>query len=150
MKGLPADTGYQETASGLIELVDRWQAKFRKDLGVGLFTWRTSFVLAGRVFRNHGIMMITRSWRMVLGWPHVFWRNCRVCWRLTTIETPNEPTYVICGRSAESMFADVVRMLEPLGIELRIIPVTNHFFGGQVTVTGLLTGHDILRTRKVL
>ena len=44
------------------------------------------------------------------------------------------------------MFADVVRMLEPLGIELRIIPVTNHFFGGQVTVTGLLTGHDILRT----
>ena len=54
-----------------------------KTWGLVLFTWRTSFLSSpGRVFRNHGIMMITRSWRMVLGWPHVFWRNCRVCWRV--------------------------------------------------------------------
>ena len=30
-------------------------------------------------------------------------------------------------------------------IELAILPVTNHFFGAEVTVTGLVTGGDIRR-----
>jgi NifB/MoaA-like Fe-S oxidoreductase len=29
-------------------------------------------------------------------------------------------------------------------IELLVYPITNHFFGEQITVSGLLTGHDIL------
>lgn len=34
------------------------------------------------------------------------------------------------------------------GLWLKVYPVENHFFGGQVSVTGLLTGHDLLRTLK--
>ena len=31
------------------------------------------------------------------------------------------------------------------GLTVRVYPVKNEFFGGQVTVTGLLTGGDILK-----
>ena len=148
-EGLPRLTPVtRETASGLIELVDRWQAKFRKDLGVGfVYLADEFFVLAGKGFPEPWYYDDYPQLENGIGLAACFLEELQgLLAGLTTIETPNEPTYVICGRSAESMFADVVRMLEPLGIELRIIPVTNHFFGGQVTVTGLLTGHDILRT----
>ncbi len=36
--------------------------------------------------------------------------------------------------------------LRKAGINLAIVPVENHFFGKSVTVTGLLTGRDVIRT----
>lgn len=40
-----------------------------------------------------------------------------------------------------------MRMAErfaPPGVSVRVLPVPNHFFGETVTVTGLLTGGDVL------
>ena len=33
-------------------------------------------------------------------------------------------------------------------VRLKVYPVENDFFGGKVSVTGLLTGHDLLRSLK--
>ena len=54
-------------------------------------------------------------------------------------------TYVIpCGRSIAPHMQKWAERFAPKGVQVRVIPVVNHFFGETVTVTGLLTGSDIL------
>ncbi len=59
---------------------------------------------------------------------------------------PVEPkTYVIpTGKSAAPHLQRWADTYAPEGVKVRVIPVANHFFGETVTVTGLLTGVDIL------
>lgn len=38
------------------------------------------------------------------------------------------------------------KLVEKTDIKLRVYPVENHFFGSSVTVTGLLTGRDVIKT----
>lgn len=53
---------------------------------------------------------------------------------------------VITGESAVEYLQPIIDRLNKIdGLELALIPVENHLFGGHVTVTGLLTYHDIMR-----
>ena len=134
-----------EEARELIHQVDEWQAEFRKDLGIGLVYLADEFyVKAGEEFPGPGYYDDYPQIENGIGLTADFLDELQgILSKLTVIDTADEPAHVICGRSAEPMFRTVARMLEPLGIDLRVIPVTNHYFGGGVTVTGLLTGHDI-------
>lgn len=50
------------------------------------------------------------------------------------------------GTSFYPFFKKFIRHLEAEGVKIDLIPVENRFFGDTVTVTGLLTGKDIIRT----
>lgn len=149
-------TGYRETlprltpvtkeeARALICQVDIWQAQFRKDMGIGFVYLADEFyVKAGESFPEPGYYDGYPQIENGIGLTADFLDELQgILPKLIAIESPGEPIYVICGVSAEPMFRTVARELEQVGINLRVIPVTNHYFGGQVTVTGLLTGHDI-------
>ncbi len=57
-----------------------------------------------------------------------------------------QKTYVIpTGRSIAPYMQRWADQYAPEGVGVRVIPVVNHFFGETVTVTGLLTGSDLLR-----
>lgn len=49
------------------------------------------------------------------------------------------------GKSAAPHMRRWVERYAPPNVQVRVIPVTNHFFGETITVTGLLTGGDILQ-----
>jgi NifB/MoaA-like Fe-S oxidoreductase len=53
---------------------------------------------------------------------------------------------IITGVDAACLWEELRRGLRKVApaLDLRILPVTNRFFGAEVTVTGLLTGRDIL------
>jgi NifB/MoaA-like Fe-S oxidoreductase len=51
---------------------------------------------------------------------------------------------VVCGLSAAAILGPLLAALALPGLSVRLLPVTNAFFGPDVTVTGLLTGDDIL------
>ena len=34
------------------------------------------------------------------------------------------------------------------GLELEVVPITNHFFGEKITVSGLITGQDLIAQLK--
>ena len=53
---------------------------------------------------------------------------------------PAGPVYVITGEMGAEVLAPLVRRL---GISVTLLPVANRFFGGNIGVTGLLTGADI-------
>jgi putative radical SAM enzyme (TIGR03279 family) len=56
------------------------------------------------------------------------------------------PVTVITGEYGESVLAPLVPALsERAGARVRLAPVANTFFGGNIGVTGLLTGTDVAR-----
>ena len=49
-----------------------------------------------------------------------------------------------CGQSIAPYMRAWTRQYAPQGVNVTVVPVRNYFFGETVTVTGLLTGQDIL------
>jgi len=61
------------------------------------------------------------------------------------------PVTVLTGISAYRFIADFIDKLSVLtALSIKLIPVRNRFFGEEVTVSGLVTGYDILEELKVL
>ncbi|HPO77976.1 MAG TPA: DUF512 domain-containing protein [Thermoclostridium caenicola] len=65
-------------------------------------------------------------------------------------ETSSRQVSIATGTLFYPIMEELVRRVEEKipGIRLTVFPVENRFFGGQVSVTGLLTGQDLLRTLK--
>jgi putative radical SAM enzyme (TIGR03279 family) len=56
------------------------------------------------------------------------------------------PVTVLTGRYGEAVLAPLVpELAERAGAPVRLLPVDNRFFGGNIGVTGLLTGEDVAR-----
>jgi len=57
-----------------------------------------------------------------------------------------QPIYlnVICGKSAALILQPLIDNLEIPNLFIKLVAVENRFFGKDITVTGLLTGQDIL------
>ena len=59
-------------------------------------------------------------------------------------EEPDGPVVIVTGDYGARVFEKVLERLETLtGSELRVLPVVNEFFGGNVAVAGLMVGSDI-------
>jgi putative radical SAM enzyme (TIGR03279 family) len=55
------------------------------------------------------------------------------------------PATLICGTLIAPVWAQVVEMLSMLaGVRVQLVPVENQFFGPVTTVSGLLTGRDVI------
>jgi NifB/MoaA-like Fe-S oxidoreductase len=53
----------------------------------------------------------------------------------------------VCGRLISPILCHIASQLEgATPLEIQIVPVTNGLFGPRVTVSGLLTGEDLLQT----
>jgi len=63
---------------------------------------------------------------------------------LEGVQAPPRRYVIPVGVSAGVFFKDFCREFAPEGVELTVQPMVNHFFGETITVTGLLTGGDIL------
>ena len=65
--------------------------------------------------------------------------------QLPDIIEPRE-VYVITGSSAVPVLNQVISRLQKIkNLHVELVQVQNHYFGGGVSVTGLLTGSDIIR-----
>ncbi len=51
---------------------------------------------------------------------------------------------VACGRSAAKLFEQITAPLQDERLEIRVLAIENRHFGENITVSGLLTGADIL------
>lgn len=62
------------------------------------------------------------------------------------------PMYIdiVCGVSAYKVLTPLLAKLQIANLIPRLVPVKNQFFGENVTVTGLLTGKDIIQTLQEL
>ncbi|MBQ9326661.1 MAG: DUF512 domain-containing protein [Clostridia bacterium] len=63
-------------------------------------------------------------------------------------QTPERQLVIGCGTSIAGIMQGWCDRYAPRGTHVRVKPIINHFFGESVTVTGLLTGGDLLAQLK--
>ncbi|MDF2635550.1 MAG: hypothetical protein K0R78_2424 [Pelosinus sp.] len=136
-----------DKALAVVEKVNRWQKKCRKDSGTSFVYLSDEFYLAA----NQPIP----AYEMYDGFPQLengigLVRNFLAEWQEESIVTQgySEPHYidVVCGVSAEKILGPLLKDINIPNLTIRVLSVENIFFGTDITVSGLLTGQDIIRT----
>ena len=136
-----------EDAAKLLDQVAAWQGKLKRDLGDPLVYAADEFyLLAHRDFPTadeYGGFPQTENG---VGLVRLFLDQ----WDEVRLDLPRrlfQPLRltVATGRLAASVLAPVVRELNQIdNLQVELITVENNYFGGAVSVAGLLTGSDIL------
>jgi len=145
-------TGFSPAgAAEVIGLVDKWQKRCRAERG-------TSFVyLADEFYLAAGVEI--PAYEFYDDFPQLengvgLVRSFLAEWESRPVSSAGyaEPKYidVVCGVSAAKILHPLFDKLSIPNLHIRLVPVENKFFGSTVTVTGLLTGQDILATLRSL
>jgi len=152
-KGLPKIKPVdKEKAMELLSLVERWRGWARKNVGA-------NFVYASDELYLLSDLDIPKSdyyddfWQiengvgLVRGFVDDFEKSCQTL--PEAVPRPVEVSF-ITGRLASTIFEKtVIRRLKKIkNLKTSLTVVENGFFGETVTVSGLLTGKDILRSIK--
>lgn len=137
----------------VIDQVERWQHIFRKKLD-------NSFVYLSDEFYLTAEYPFPES-KYYDGFPQLdngigLSRNFIDEWKTCLIKDKDkkyayEKTMhitVVCGTSAGKVFRPLLANMNIANLNINILAVENDFFGHNVTVTGLLTGQDILKALK--
>jgi NifB/MoaA-like Fe-S oxidoreductase len=140
-----------DEAARVIELLEPYQARFRRELGVGLVYPSDEFyLLCGRELPpadaydgmpqySNGVGM-TRDF--IDGWSKA---QRRLPARMPS---PTELT-LVCGTLIAPVLQRLVDRLNRVAdLRVALLPVTNQFFGETVTVSGLLIGQDVVTALK--
>ncbi|CQR74345.1 hypothetical protein SOV_24690 [Sporomusa ovata DSM 2662] len=139
-------TRFSSSAAGeIIKLVHHWQKKCREES-------QTSFVYLADEFYLAAGQEIP-GYELYDGFPQLengigLVRSFLADWEQEQVamEGYSEPHYidVVCGISAEKILSPLLADFRIPNLTVRIIAVDNTFFGSSITVTGLLTGGDII------
>lgn len=138
---IPAFT--RRGAEDLLDIVHSRQGQFRKDFGTNLVFGADELYIKGKwefppIRDYEDLPQVENGIGMV---PYFLNRFGRLSRRLKMADNISG-VGIVTGID----FSKYLRMLlKDIGMGLRIIPVSNSFFGKEVTVTGLLTGSDIRR-----
>ena len=135
----------KETATSVISQVKKWQTKFKEEFGVNLFYLADEFYLtAGLPFPDYeeydGFPQIENGVGLCASLIYEF--NDA----LLESKTPKRKKTVATGFSAYPVIKSLADKLE--GDKICVIPIKNNFFGSKITVSGLLTGTDIIEQLK--
>lgn len=139
-------------AADIIDMVEPWQHLNREKTGEAfVYLGDEFYFLAGRELPayedydgfpqlENGIGL-TRNF--IAEWESVEDIVCHV---------PKERIYldIVCGKSAEKVIKFLIERIEIPNVSVRVVAVENVFFGEDITVTGLLTGQDIVKALKPL
>ena len=136
-----------EKALAVITMVAKWQQTCRTKSG-------TSFVYLSDEFYIAANQHIP-EYELYDGFPQLengigLIRNFLHEWEQESIITTGYATPhhldVLCGISAQKILQPLLDDIKVHNLTVRVIPVENDFFGKDITVSGLLTGQDIVST----
>lgn len=142
----PLTTFDAEGARKVIEQVEIWQDKMRKETGKAFVYLSDEFYLMAGVplpsaDKYDGFPQLDNGIGLT--------RNFIEQWKETQIKEDNYQEKlkldVICGKSAGKVITKLVADLTINNLEANVLALENDFFGHEVTVTGLLTGQDIIK-----
>lgn len=145
-------------ARQMIALADQWQQRFRQEIGVGfVYAADEFYIKAHQPFPVAAYYDDYAQLENGIGMARLFIDRYRsLLSRRKNIVMADCPV-VVCGQSARSLFEEIQALSAGRNIAFDIEAVPNRFFGEKVTVTGLLTGRDIIaalgtrrRGRRVL
>ncbi|MGB4508934.1 MAG: DUF512 domain-containing protein [Syntrophomonadaceae bacterium] len=135
-----------QEARELIEEVNQWRNTFRSRFGIGFVYLADEFyVKAGIPVPPADYYDAYSQIENGIGLIRLFMDD----WQEIKRDLPNQidpvQVFLITGESARTVMqtvAEDLNRVKGLGVEVIVVP--NQYFGGGVTVTGLLTGTDII------
>ncbi|WP_408955935.1 DUF512 domain-containing protein [Natroniella sp. ANB-PHB2] len=141
----------KQEASQLINLVKEWQTRFRANYG-------TNFVYLADEFyflANQEIPVAEEYDDFVqlengVGMVRLFWdRFSKIEGELPDKISERREVSIVSGvLGAKALEPIITRLNQIQNLTVKLITVENNYFGSEVTVTGLLTGKDILQKLK--
>jgi len=146
-KGLPTLRPVDRRCSDdLLETIRRWQETFLGELGTRfVFAADEFYLLSGAgcpsAREYEGFPQLENG----VGLVRLFLQNARSLKRRLRAKARNRPLVILTGKLAEPVCAS---SLSEDG--MRVIGIENRFFGKSITVSGLLTGRDILSVAQGL
>ncbi|MGR6836497.1 DUF512 domain-containing protein [Syntrophomonas erecta] len=152
-------TGHRQNLPGLQainsrlarEIIDRgdvWQKKYRSKWGRGLVYVADEFYIkAGKPVPSGEYYDDYCQIENGIGLVRMFQDEFSQLEGSLPVRVPvNQEVFVLTGQSADPVLRPIIDKLNLIqGLKVHFLPVANLFFGGGVTVTGLLTGSDIIR-----
>ena len=145
----PLKTFDAQGAKKVIEQVRHWQEKMRKQTGKNFIYLSDEFyLLAGeplpKAEEYDGFPQLDNGIGLT--------RNFIEQWKETEINPNNYQKLlnldIICGKSSGKVIKNLVDELNIDNLNANVLALENEFFGHEVTVTGLLTGQDIIKNLK--
>lgn len=137
----------KESSAAVIKQVGKWQQKFRKERGTNLIYLSDEFYLNAKlpfppIEAYDGFPQLENGVGMCVSLIDEFTEALN----MTAPLAPKLRKTVVTGISAYPVITKLVNMLNT--DKINVIPVVNDFFGHDITVTGLLTGQDIINQLK--
>lgn len=133
-------------AADIIRIIDRYQFKFRQQYERGIVYLADEFyVKAGMQIPDAGYYDDYCQIENGIGLARILLDEFAEIEPSLPKNTEKQEAFLVTGISAVPIIKQIVKRLNRInGLSVHIIPVQNRFFGGDVTVTGLLTGCDII------
>ncbi|MBW4648412.1 MAG: TIGR03279 family radical SAM protein [Kastovskya adunca ATA6-11-RM4] len=138
----------QEKAKEVIQQVQKLQEQFRQQLG-STFAWLADewFLIAGEELPPESHYEDYPQIGNGVGSIRQFLTQFQdiASQKLPThLETPQQFTWVV-GNAVEKAFQPLVQQLNEVeGLDVNLAPLRSDYWGQEITVTGLLTGQDLL------
>lgn len=133
-------------AKQTVTMISSWQEKCRKEIGRSFIYPSDEFYALAQIDLPEAVNYD--------GFPQ-YENGVGICrkfideWHKANIDFSSslDDIYVVCGKSAENILKGLLLELTlATKVNYNLLAVENVFFGSSVTVTGLLTGKDILNT----
>ncbi len=143
----------KETASEVIDLVEGYGAECKERLGSSLFWCSDEFyILAGRTLPADDYYEEYSQLENGVGMLRLLETEFHSAMRLLDGKESASPFTIATGLDAAPMIDSLVQDLKEKcpGIDGRVIPVVNRFFGEKIVVSGLIAGQDLIKTLKGL
>lgn len=147
----PLTTFNKETASVVIDQVEAWQKKFKKEIGSNVvFVADEFYVVAERKIPSYesyeDFPQLEDGIGMLAKFKHEFDTNYKKIEKTHLDKTLS----IVTGKLAYNFIKELSQKLEKKvsGLKINVYQIENNFFGPQITVTGLITGGDIVEQLK--
>lgn len=135
-----------EEALKLVHMAEDYQIRYRAETGLGLVYLADEFYLkAGLDFPPAEYYDDYCQIENGIGLARMLWDEFQELEPSLPVSVDAAEACLITSISGNLALQPILERLNRIeGLSLTVLPVTNQFFGGNVSVTGLLTGRDIM------
>lgn len=140
----------KQTAGEVIDIIEEYSAKFRKEYGMGLcYPADEFFIKAGRELPNadyyDGYPQLDNGVGLVRSFCDDFLDELEYC----NEKPKNKKVTLATGADFYPFLCELCKKAEEkYGIEIQVKKIINNFFGETITVAGLITGADLCEQLK--
>ena len=135
-----------KSAARVLDQVDAWRARLTEENGSGFVQAADEFyILAGRPFPDEDAYEGYPQIENGVGLCRLLEQEFDEAYRIDEKKARPASLVIACGVSAQPFLEKLIREHPLPGVSTRVLAVENGFFGPTVTVSGLLTGRDLIR-----